>query len=55
MNDISTTLEFLKQGMKVKRPSYLLKGWRKRLFRVLQFLSIGGAWIGIVWIIYRYL
>ncbi len=52
MNDISVTLALLKAGLKTKQKSFYLKGWRFALYRFLQYASVIGFYVGLLYLIF---
>lgn len=52
-NNITPVLAHIKEGKTINRPSYLLRGRRLIIFRVLQIVSIVFGWGVMAWLIYH--
>jgi hypothetical protein len=52
MNDISITLALLKAGLKTKKKSFYLQGWRFGLYRFLKYFSVIGFYAALLYLIF---
>jgi len=52
MNDISITLALLKAGLKTRKKSFYLQGWRFIFYRFLKYFSVIGFYLGLLYLIF---
>lgn len=52
MNDISISLALLRAGLKTKKKSFYLQGWRFGLYRFLKYASVIGFYAGLLYLIF---